>query len=167
MRKILLTSILILSISNITFANNEYSNSEYQNLLNNYIGEMRDETDIFDGSIYKVLYKGLDEGYVIPNINRIEILSDSCKGIADNMKDIKIKDNNIQVMHNDLVNKYYELHQALDVLLESKKELIHSDKPTTNKLIRLMQIDITIGHKVNEKIEELNNLYKDINKSLN
>lgn len=167
MRKILLTSILILSMSNITFANNEYSNSEYQNLLNNYIGEMRDETDIFDGSIYKVLYKGLDEGYVIPNINRIEILSDSCKGIADNMKDIKIKDNNIQVMHNDLVNKYYELHQALDVLLESKKELIHSDKPTTNKLIRLMQIDITIGHKVNEKIEELNNLYKDINKSLN
>ena len=167
MRKILLTSILILSISNITFANNEYSNSEYQNLLNNYIGEMRDETDIFDGSIYKVLYKGLDEGYVIPNINRIEILSDSCKGIADNMKDIKIKDNNIQVMHNDLVNKYYELHQVLEVLLESKKELIYSDKPTTNKLIRLMQIDITIGHKVNEKIEELNNLYKDINKSLN
>ena len=167
MRKILLTSILILSISNITFANNEYSNSEYQNLLNNYIGEMRDETDIFDGSIYKVLYKGLDEGYVIPNINRIEILSDSCKGIADNMKDIKIKYNNIQVMHNDLVNKYYELHQVLEVLLESKKELIYSDKPTTNKLIRLMQIDITIGHKVNGKIEELNNLYKDINKSLN
>ena len=63
MRKILLTSILILSMSNITFANNEYSNSEYQNLLNNYIGEMRDETDIFDGSIYKALYKGLDEGY--------------------------------------------------------------------------------------------------------
>ena len=167
MRKILLTSILILSMNNITFANNEYSNSEYQNLLNNYIGEMRDETDIFDGSIYKALYKGLDEGYIIPNINRIEILSDSCKGIADNMKDIKIKDNNIQVMHNDLVNKYYELHQVLEVLLESKKELIYSDKPTTNKLIRLMQIDITIGHKVNGKIEELNNLYKDINKSLN
>ncbi len=167
MRKILLTSILILSMSNITFANNEYSNSEYQNLLNNYIGEMRDETDIFDGSIYKALYKGLDEGYIFPNINRIEILSDSCKGIADNMKDIKIKDNNIQVMHNDLVNKYYELHQVLEVLLESKKELIYSDKPTTNKLIRLMQIDITTGHKVNKKIEELNNLYKDINKSLN
>ena len=167
MRKILLTSILILSMSNITFANNEYSNSEYQNLLNNYIGEMRDETDIFDGSIYKALYKGLDEGYIIPNVNRIEILSDSCKGIADNMKDIKIKDNNIQVMHNDLVNKYYELHQVLEVLLESKKELIYSNKTTTNKLIRLMQIDITIGHKVNRKIEELNNLYKDINKSLN
>ena len=167
MRKILLTSILILSMSNITFANNEYSNSEYQNLLNNYIGEMRDETDIFDGSIYKALYKGLDEGYIIPNINRIEILSDSCKGIADNMKDIKIKDNNIQVMHNDLVNKYYELHQVLEVLLESKKELIYSDKTTTNKLIRLIQIDITIGHKVNGKIEELNNIYKDINKSLN
>ena len=145
MRKILLTSILILSMNNITFANNKYSNSEYQNLLNNYIGEMRDETDIFDGSIYKALYKGLDEGYIIPNINRIEILSDSCKGIADNMKDIKIKDNNIQVMHNDLVNKYYELHQVLEVLLESKKELIYSDKPTTNKLIRLMQIDITTG----------------------
>ena len=167
MRKILLTSILILSMNNITFANNEYSNSEYQSLLNNYIGEMRDETDIFDGSIYKALYKGLDEGYIIPNINRIEILSDSCKGIADNMKDIKIKDSNIQVMHNDLVNKYYELHQVLEVLLESKKELIYSDKPTTNKLIRLIQIDITTGHKVNEKIEELNNLYKDINKSLN
>ena len=167
MRKILLTSILILSMSNITFANNKYSNSEYQNLLNNYIGEMRDETDIFDGSIYKALYKGLDEGYIIPNINRIEILSDSCKGIADNMKDIKIKDNNIQVMHNDLVNKYYELHQVLEVLLESKKELIYSDKTTTNKLIRLMQIDITTGYKANKKIEELNNIYKDINKSLN
>ena len=167
MRKILLTSILILSMSNITFANNEYSNSEYQNLLNNYIGEIRDETDIFDGSIYKALYKGLDEGYIIPNINRIEILSDSCKGIADNMKDIKIKDNNIQVMHNDLVNKYYELHQVLEVLLESKKELIYSNKTTTNKLIRLMQIDIIIGHKANKKIEELNNIYKDINKSLN
>ena len=166
MRKILLTSILILSMSNITFAKNEYSNSEYQNILNNYIGEMRNETDIFDGSIYKALYKGLDEGYIIPNINRIEILSDSCKGIADNMKDIKIKDNNIQVMHNDLVNKYYELHQVLEVLLESKKELIYSDKPTTNKLIRLMQIDIIIGHKANKKIEELNNIYKDINKSL-
>ena len=167
MRKILLTSILILSMSNITFANNEYSNSEYQNLLNNYIGEMRNETDIFGGSIYKALYKGLDEGYIIPNVNRIEILSDSCKGIADNMKDIKIKDNNIQVMHNDLVNKYYELHQVLEVLLESKKELIYSNKTTTNKLIRLMQIDITTGHKANEKIEELNNIYKDINKSLN
>ena len=154
-------------MSNITFANNKYSNSEYQNILNNYIGEMRDETDIFDGSIYKALYKGLDEGYIIPNINRIEILSDSCKGIADNMKDIKIKDNNIQVMHNDLVNKYYELHQVLEVLLESKKELIYSNKTTTNKLIRLMQIDITTGHKANEKIEELNNIYKDINKSLN
>ena len=118
MRKILLTSILILSMSNITFANNEYSNSEYQNLLNNYIGEMRNETDIFGGSIYKALYKGLDEGYIIPNVNRIEILSDSCKGIADNMKDIKIKDNNIQVMHNDLVNKYYE-YEIIETFNES------------------------------------------------
>ena len=167
MRKILLTSILILSMSNITFANNEYSNSEYQNLLNNYIGEIRNETDIFGGSIYKALYKGLDEGYIIPNVNRIEILSDSCKGIADNMKDIKIKDNNIQVKHNELVNKYYEVHQALEVLLQSRKEVVYTNKSTANKLIKLIVIDHTTGYKANKKIEELNNLYKDINKSLN
>jgi hypothetical protein len=83
------------------------------------------------------------------------------------MKDIKIKDNNIQVKHNELVNKYYEVHQALEVLLQSRKEVIYTNKSTANKLIKLIVIDHTTGYKANKKIEELNNLYKDINKSLN
>jgi hypothetical protein len=53
------------------------------------------------------------------------------------------------------------------VLWQSRKEVIYTNKSTANKLIKLIVIDHTTGYRANNKVEELSNICKDINKSLN
>lgn len=167
MKKILLTSIFILSMSCNSFASNrEMTSQEYINKLNNYVGEMKDVTDIKEGTIFKSVTKGFDNGYLVPDINRLEVLTDSCKGIADNMKGFKLENKQLQIKHNELVNQYYEVYNSLNKVLIAKNDLLNKDLNTAVKFGKLCLIDLSKAYLANEEIDKLNDMYKDINKSL-
>jgi hypothetical protein len=167
MKRLLLTSIFILSMSCISFATDkEMTNQEYINVLNNYVGEMKEITDIKEGSLFKSITKGFDDGYLVPDINRLVVLKDSCKSIADNMKDFKLSNKQMQSKHNELINKYYEVSDSLNDVLVAKQNLLNKDLGTTVKFGKLCVIDLSKSYVTNDKIEELNNIYKDINESL-
>lgn len=167
MKKILLTSIFILSMSCSSFASDkEMTSQEYINKLNNYVGEMKNVTDIKEGTIFKSITKGFDSGYLVPDINRLEVLTDNCEGIADNMKGFKLEDRQLQVKHDELVNQYYEVYNSLNEVLIAKKDLLNKDLNTAIKFGKLCVIDLSKAYLANEEIDKLNDMYKDINKSL-
>lgn len=165
MKRLIMTSIIIASMTYTGFATEkEISNKDYINTLNNYVGEMKENTDIKEGNFISSTFKGVDRGYLIPDINRLEVLKENCEGIFLSMTSIVLEDKLMQSKHNGLVDKYREVIVSLDEVLVSKRKLLNQDTNSIVKFGKLFIIDNTKTYTANEKIEELNKIYKDINK---
>ena len=164
MKRLILTTIFVFSMSIISFAaEDEISNKEYINTLNNYIGEMKNETDIKEGNLLSSIIVGFDNGYLNPDIERLSALKYNCDNIYNDLKDLKLEDKIMQNKHNELISKYKDVSNKLNDVLIAKEKLLNKDILSFVKIGKTIFIDTTKTHLANEEIENLNNIYKDIN----
>ena len=158
MKKIIMVSILLIQITTSTsFANS----NDYISNLNNSIGEMKIELEEKN----KVsLLKGIDDGYLIPEIENVQNLKNELIGLNGNLKKQNIKNNDLKEKNDLLVKNIDELIVLLNDTIDYKKGLMEE-----SALVKFVKLIVEDDYKVslaNNKIKEINKIYKDINKNL-
>lgn len=164
MKKIIITLMIFTSLTTKCLAYDSLNTNEYINTLNTYTGEMNMNLDDKPkGSIYKTIVKGFDNGYLIPEINKLELTKSSIAGLVDNIKDIHVNNTELQTKHNELMEQYKLVINLLDENIAAKKQVLETKCNFFIKVRKLLKIDNNESAKVNEHIDKINKIYAEIN----
>ena len=168
MKKFIISLLIIGSLTTgSVFAYNkniELNTEEYISLINTSISELNTEIELKEkANIGTILLNGIDEGYIIPSINNDTKLKNSITKLVNNIKDAKIYNKKLQDKHDKLILELNSLTELLQNTIECKNEILNSNDKNLVKGQKLLKEDDKKIQKVNEKIDIVNNLYKEIN----
>ena len=168
MKKFIISLLIIGSLTTgSVFAYNkniELNTEEYINLINSSISELNAEIEPKEkANIGTIFLNGIDEGYIIPSINNDTKLKNGITELVNNIKDTKIYNKKLQNKHDELVLELNCLTELLHDSIKCKKEILNSNDKNLVKGQNLLKEDDKKIKKVNEKIDIINNLYKEIN----
>lgn len=168
MKKIIISLLIIGSLTTTSvFAYNknmELNTEEYINLINTEFSELNAEIEFKEkATIGTILLNGVDEGYIIPSIKNDTKLKNSITELVNSIKDTKIYNKKLQIQHDKLVLELNSLTELLQDSIKCKKEILNSNDKNLVKGQNLLKEDDKKIQKVNEKIDIINNLYKEIN----
>ena len=154
--------LILLSLSSATYADG-LDNNEYISRLNTNLGEMKLETDVKGGSLLKSMVYGVDDGYLKPEISKLEKVRDCLNGLVLNMENDVIENKNLQLKHDEFISSSKLVVKLLDENINTKKEVLGSNSNGFIKIGKLLKTDNKETKEVNNNIEKINSIYKEIN----
>ena len=168
MKKIIISLLIIGSITSTSvFAYNknmELNTEEYINLVNTGISQLNSEIELKEkATIGTILLNGIDNGYIIPSIKNDIKLKNSVIKLINSIKDTKTYNKKLQNTHNELVTELNSLTNLLDSAIECKIEILNSNDKNLVKGQKLLKEDDKNIEKINQRIDVINDLYKEIN----
>ena len=162
MKRIILTTLIAagLMVSNVNayMEDIKYNSNEYIFKINDYIGELNCNLDNNETS----LFKGLRAGYIEPELENLKELKIGVSGLSDNIRNYKIDNNELQNLHNEFVAELDDLVKNLDKSINNKIEILENYN-CVSAFVKLITYDDTKTSEINENIDKINKLYKDIN----
>lgn len=162
MKRIILTTLIAagLMVSNVNayMEDIKYNSNEYIFKINDYIGELNCNLDKNETS----LFKGLRAGYIEPELENLKELKIGVSGLSDNIRSYKIDDNELQNLHNEFVAELDDLVKNLDKSINNKIEILENYN-CVSAFVKLITYDDTKTSEINENIDKINKLYKEIN----
>ena len=162
MKRIILTTLiaagLIVSNVNAYMEDIKYNSNEYIFKINDYIGELNCNLDKNETS----LFKGLRAGYIEPELENLKELKIGVSGLSDNIRSYKIDNNELQNLHNEFVAELDDLVKNLDKSINNKIEILENYN-CVSAFVKLITYDDTKTSEINENIDKINKLYKEIN----
>lgn len=162
MKRIILTTLIAagLMVSNVNayMEDIKYNSNEYIFKINNYIGELNCNLDKNETS----LFKGLRAGYIEPELENLKELKICVSGLSDNIRSYKIDNNELQNLHNEFVAELDDLVKNLDKSINNKIEILENYN-CVSAFVKLITYDDTKTSEINENIDKINKLYKEIN----
>lgn len=162
MKRIILTTLIAagLMVSNVNayMEDIKYNSNEYIFKINDYIGELNCNLDKNETS----LFKGLRAGYIEPELENLKELKIGVSGLSDNIRNYKIDNNELQNLHNEFVAELDDLVKNLDKSINNKIEILENYN-CVSAFVKLITYDDTKTSEINENIDKINKLYKDIN----
>ena len=162
MKRIILTTLIAagLMVSNVNayMEDIKYNSNEYIFKINDYIGELNCNLDQNETS----LFKGLRAGYIEPELENLKELKIGVSGLSDNIRNYKIDNNELQNLHNEFVAELDDLVKNLDKSINNKIEILENYN-CVSAFVKLITYDDTKTSEINENIDKINKLYKDIN----
>ena len=162
MKRIILTTLIAagLMVSNVNayMEDIKYNSNEYIFKINDYIGELNCNLDKNETS----LFKGLRAGYIEPELENLKELKIGVSGLSDNIRSYKIDNNELQNLHNEFVAELDYLVKNLDKSINNKIEILENYN-CISAFVKLITYDDTKTSEINENIDKINKLYKEIN----
>ena len=162
MKRIILTTLIAagLMVSNVNayMEDIKYNSNEYIFKINDYIGELNCNLDKNETS----LFKGLRAGYIEPELENLKELKICVSGLSDNIRSYKIDNNELQNLHKEFVAELDDLVKNLDKSINNKIEILENYN-CVSAFVKLITYDDTKTSEINENIDKINKLYKDIN----
>ena len=162
MKRIILTTLIAagLMVSNVNayMEDIKYNSNEYIFKINDYIGELNCNLDKNETS----LFKGLRAGYIEPELENLKELKIGVNGLSDNIRSYKIDNNELQNLHNEFVAELDDLVKNLDKSINNKIEILENYN-CVSAFVKLITYDDTKTSEINENIDKINKLYKEIN----
>jgi hypothetical protein len=162
MKRIILTTLIAagLMVSNVNayMEDIKYNSNEYIFKINDYIGELNCNLDKNETS----LFKGLRAGYIEPELENLKELKICVSGLSDNIRSYKIDNNELQNLHNEFVAELDDLVKNLDKSINNKIEILENYN-CVSAFVKLITYDDTKTSEINENIDKINKLYKEIN----
>ena len=162
MKRIILTTLiaagLLVSNVNAYMEDIKYNSNEYIFKINDYIGELNCNLDKNETS----LFKGLRAGYIEPELENLKELKIGVSGLSDNIRSYKIDNNELQNLHNEFVAELDYLVKNLDKSINNKIEILENYN-CISAFVKLITYDDTKTSEINENIDKINKLYKEIN----
>ena len=162
MKRIILTTLIAagLMVSNVNayMEDIKYNSNEYIFKINDYIGELTCNLDKNETS----LFKGLRAGYIEPELENLKELKIGVSGLSDNIRNYKIDNNELQNLHNEFVAELDDLVKNLDKSINNKIEILENYN-CVSAFVKLITYDDTKTSEINENIDKINKLYKEIN----
>lgn len=162
MKRIILTTLIAagLMVSNVNayMEDIKYNSNEYIFKINDYIGELNCNLDKNETS----LFKGLRAGYIEPELENLKELKIGVSGLSDNIRSYKIDNNELQNLHNEFVAELDDLVKNLDKSINNKIEMLENYN-CVSAFVKLITYDDTKTSEINENIDKINKLYKEIN----
>lgn len=162
MKRIILTTLIAagLMVSNVNayMEDIKYNSNEYIFKINDYIGELNCNLDKNETS----LFKGLRAGYIEPELENLKELKIGVSGLSDNIRSYKIDNNELQNLHNEFVAELDYLVKNLDKSINNKIEILENYN-CVSAFVKLITYDDTKTSEINENIDKINKLYKEIN----
>ena len=162
MKRIILTTLIAagLMVSNVNayMEDIKYNSNEYIFKINDYIGELNCNLDKNETS----LFKGLRAGYIEPELENLKELKIGVSGLSDNIRSYKIDNNELQNIHNEFVAELDDLVKNLDKSINNKIEILENYN-CVSAFVKLITYDDTKTSEINENIDKINKLYKEIN----
>ena len=162
MKRIILTTLIAagLMVSNVNayMEDIKYNSNEYIFKINDYIGELNCNLDKNETS----LFKGLRAGYIEPELENLKELKIGVSGLSDNIRNYKIDNNELQNLHNEFVAELDDLVKNLDKSINNKIEILENYN-CVSAFVKLITYDDTKISEINENIDKINKLYKEIN----
>ena len=162
MKRIILTTLIAagLMVSNVNayMEDIKYNSNEYIFKINDYIGELNCNLDKNETS----LFKGLRAGYIEPELENLKELKIGVSGLSDNIRSYKIDNNELQNLHNGFVAELDDLVKNLDKSINNKIEILENYN-CVSAFVKLITYDDTKTSEINENIDKINKLYKEIN----
>ena len=162
MKRIILTTLIAagLMVSNVNayMEDIKYNSNEYIFKINDYIGELNCNLDKNETS----LFKGLRAGYIEPELENLKELKIGVSGLSDNIRNYKIDNNELQNLHNEFVAELDDLVKNLDKSINNKIEILENYN-CASAFVKLITYDDTKTSEINENIDKINKLYKEIN----
>jgi hypothetical protein len=162
MKRIILTTLIAagLMVSNVNayMEDIKYNSNEYIFKINDYIGELNCNLDKNETS----LFKGLRAGYIEPELENLKELKIGVSGLSDNIRSYKIDNNELQNLHNEFVAELDDLVKNLDKSINNKIEILENYN-CVSAFVKLITYDDTKTTEINENIDKINKLYKEIN----
>lgn len=162
MKRIILTTLIAagLMVSNVNayMEDIKYNSNEYIFKINDYIGELNCNLDKNETS----LFKGLRAGYIEPELENLKELKIGVSGLSDNIRSYKIDNNELQNLHNEFVAELDDLVKNLDKSINNKIEILENYN-CISAFVKLITYDDTKTSEINENIDKINKLYKEIN----
>ena len=83
-------------------------------------------------------------------------------GLSDNIRNYKIDNNELQNLHNEFVAELDDLVKNLDKSINNKIEILENYN-CVSAFVKLITYDDTKTSEINENIDKINKLYKEIN----
>ena len=162
MKRIILTTLIAagLMVSNVNayMEDIKYNSNEYIFKINDCIGELNCNLD--KNKVY--LFKGLRAGYIEPELENLKELKIGVSGLSDNIRSYKIDNNELQNLHNEFVAELDDLVKNLDKSINNKIEILENYN-CVSAFVKLITYDDTKTSEINENIDKINKLYKEIN----
>ena len=162
MKRIILTTLIAagLMVSNVNayMEDIKYNSNEYIFKINDHIGELNCNLDKNETS----LFKGLRAGYIEPELENLKELKIGVSGLSDNIRSYKIDNNELQNLHNEFVAELDDLVKNLDKSINNKIEILENYN-CVSAFVKLITYDDTKTSEINENIDKINKLYKEIN----
>ena len=144
--------------------NVKLNTEEYINLINTNIAELRVSIEIKEKvNLGTILLNGIEEGYIIPSINNDTKLKEGITELINNIKDVKIYNKKLQNKHDELILELNSLTELVNSSIKCKNDILNSNDKKLVKGQRLLQEDDKQIDIINNKIEEINDIYKEIN----
>ena len=144
--------------------NIELNTQEYIDLINTHMSDLKDEIGVKEkANLGTILLNGIEEGYIIPSINNDVTLNKVITKLINNVKDVKIYNKKLQNKHNELVLELNSLTKLVNSSIKCKTDILNSNDKKLVKGQRLLLEDDKKINIINSKIEEINELYKEIN----
>ena len=82
--------------------------------------------------------------------------------MSDNIRNYKIDNNELQNLHNEFVAELDDLVKNLDKSINNKIEILENYN-CVSAFVKLITYDDTKTSEINENIDKINKLYKEIN----
>lgn len=163
MKKTIIALLLTIGVTGSAYAANESSkldNNEYINKLNNSIGEMNtcilDEGDAFD------LVFNIKKGYLSKSIEAMDSRIENYLSLVESMDETKIRDKDLQLKHNELMNYYIEITEDIKVINDKQKDLLEKNYNGFATFKELLDLEESHGNLLNNKVDAANDVYQEI-----
>lgn len=157
MKKLIIASILVMQLTTIyTFAENQ--DNEYVYRLNDTFGEMNLE---LEDKNKICLFKGINEGYIIPVNENNENLKEALRGLKETLEKEEIKNKKLDEKNELLVKNIEETISLLEENISFNNALMNENG--FKKISKLLFKSDKKVDLVNSKIEEINKIYEEIN----
>ena len=135
---------------------------EYVSLMNNYIAETSNKVNHKGGSQWKALFGNVEEDYLKPEIDKLNLLKAGTEGLKLRIADLKIRNKDTKEDNNKIISLYGDIISLLDIDITAKEKILNSKADASEKYGMIKSLDHSIEKKVEKKFYEVNMILQNI-----
>lgn len=167
MKKYIISSAICLSIFIFTIfiyynESQKLTNREYIELTNNYIIEASSNMNHKGGNQWKALLGDIDNGYLKPELDRLNLLNTGTESLKTKLTTLNIKDKYTQEFNQIIISKYDDILSLINNDIAAKENILNADLEATDKYKLLKEIDYSVKNKIDNNFYEINTMLKQL-----
>lgn len=163
------TSILVLASVTVGYGySKKLTDMEYVTTMKTVISETYSKANHKGGSKFKAFFGDVDNNYLKPELDALNILKLGCENIKEKASTLDIRNKDTRELNNIIISKYEDSIELLDKDIAAKEKILKSNGTDADKYTMINKLDITIEEKIENNLYDVNTMLQKLEiKSIN